>query len=698
MHEQILDALRRGAHEEALVAARQAIDADPVDHAAYRLLAQALRLAGDDKGALAAIDRAIAIAPEDANLHFHRAGLLLGSRDVAQAREALKQTLELDPNQLGAYLVQAQVALGSGDLDEAERRTVVAARLDPEHPVLRAVEAMITLGRGDHAKALSQISAALAAAPDNVEVLNSATFIYLANDHVAFAEQAMRRLRELRPGFHALRRPLAELLFRQNRHAEALEEVQPLLELGQASPETRRFAGALALRLGEPQRALEWLRGALAAMPDDELSLDLAMQAWSRLGDIEGARNTLEALLSTSPEVTLLWRARLSVETGGNSQQAVLDRWLTAHPASAEAHHVQAGMHAAAGKPEAAEASLRRLLELDPDHAAAQARLLDLLGSRDPRAAVEFASGLLENAGEADQRLWTFHSWLGRAHDMAGEAAGAVSAWSRGHAAAEASHGRVMLPLPQLTAANTPRSGGITAESVAAAPQMALFLVGLPGSGVTSVVRLLDGVVPAFRADRFGTRPPADLLQRLDTASRLAEGAVEPSEVVSSWRQALPARGLAVDAPVIDYLPHWDNALLDAIGPYLPKARLLITLRDPRDMLLDWLAHGAALPLRIGNPDAAARWLASALEHIATLHVEGLHPHQLLRLDETINSPRSVSAQLAEALGTQLPQPPEGLFGQRRFAAGHWRAYVGPLAEAFAALTPVAVRLGYPQD
>jgi hypothetical protein len=31
------------------------------------------------------------------------------------------------------------------------------------------------------------------------------------------------------------------------------------------------------------------------------------------------------------------------------------------------------------------------------------------------------------------------------------------------------------------------------------------------------------------------------------------------------------------------------------------------------------------------------------------------------------------------------------------FAPGHWRAYAEPLANAFAALTPVAVRLGYPE-
>ena len=62
MHENILDALRRGAHDEALALARQATEADPGDARGHRLMAQALRLSGDQRGAVKAIDRAIAIA------------------------------------------------------------------------------------------------------------------------------------------------------------------------------------------------------------------------------------------------------------------------------------------------------------------------------------------------------------------------------------------------------------------------------------------------------------------------------------------------------------------------------------------------------------------------------------------------------------------------------------------------------------
>src|SRR3546814_5774982 len=130
MQADILDALRRGANEDALSLARAATTANPQDPQAHRALAMALRASGDSDAALVSIDRAIALAPEDAELHFHRAGYLVGGRQLEAAQAALSQTVELDPNQFGAYVMQAQLALGRGDVDDAERLARLAARVE----------------------------------------------------------------------------------------------------------------------------------------------------------------------------------------------------------------------------------------------------------------------------------------------------------------------------------------------------------------------------------------------------------------------------------------------------------------------------------------------------------------------------------------------------------------------------------------
>src|SRR3546814_12640581 len=106
---------------DALSLARAATTANPQDPQAHRALAMALRASGDSDAALVSIDRAIALAPEDAELHFHRAGYLVGGRQLEAAQAALSQTVELDPNQYGAYVMQAQLALGRRDVDDAEQ-------------------------------------------------------------------------------------------------------------------------------------------------------------------------------------------------------------------------------------------------------------------------------------------------------------------------------------------------------------------------------------------------------------------------------------------------------------------------------------------------------------------------------------------------------------------------------------------------
>src|SRR5690606_1312766 len=142
----------------------------------------------------------------------------------------------------------------------------------------------------------------------------------------------------------------------------------------------------------------------------------------------------------------------------------------------------------------------------------------------------------------------------------------------------------------------------------------------------------------------------------------------------------------------IDWLLHWDNALLLALRPHLPGGCVMVALRDPRDMLLDWLSTGAVLPLQLASADEAARWLAAVLGQIADLRDQELYPYLLLPLDGVVDDPVALATALGQALGAKL-QPAARV--PRRLPAGRWRAYAGDLAGAFATLTPVAVRLGY---
>jgi len=221
------------------------------------------------------------------------------------------------------------------------------------------------------------------------------------------------------------------------------------------------------------------------------------------------------------------------------------------------------------------------------------------------------------------------------------------------------------------------------------------LLWGAPGSGVEAIAGAVNREGSYLRTDRFGPTPPQDGLQSYRTPAALVSGALTGQELIAGWRAALPARQVS-GGNIVDWLLWWDNALLHALRPQLPEGMLLIALRDPRDMLLDWLAFGAPAPLAITDAQQGADWLAQLLDQVAALHEQDLYPHRLIRLDGIVHDAAAISAALGQALDTSMPPPPAAS-GARRFAEGHWRDYAQALKQPFAALTPVAQRLGYPE-
>ncbi len=692
MQEQIFDALRRGAHEEALATARAAVEADPASALAQQMLAMALAAIGDRDGALQAIDRALEAAPEESEFHFQRAGLLLGAKQLDEAQSALADSLRLDPNQFGAYILQAQLALGSGDADEAERLNKLAALVAPEHPWRLMIDGMVALARGRVDDAVTQLSEAASRAPDDPQVLAGLALAYTAKGHHAFAEQALRKLLEAN-GTHApLRMQLAQVLQKQGRVDDALEELKPVLENADtATAPLLGFAGELELAAARPQPALAWLRRALALDPGNVRALQAALSAWRALDDVEDARATLESALATSPAVSVLWRARLSVEA--EDAVGIVSRWNKAMPDDAEALEMQMRLQQQAGDATSALQTAHRIVALSPGNASAQALVVEDLKSRDPAAAVTYVAGLLPQA-RTERSKDIITGWLASLEDAAGRYQDAIAHWTE-LAVGQAPH-RLPLPPISLPPEQVPAGPLPPWDAEDAGPDARIdtvFLWGAPGSCVEQVATVLSGI-EGFRADRLSPKARLDGFQRFGSVDALSTGSLDPAEFIRDWREGLAERGIRGDH-VIEWLVWWDNAFLRVLRPQLQHAGLVVVLRDPRDMFLQWLAHGSPMQVAIPSLPQAAAWLATMMERIAVLAQGPLYRGVLLRIDGIESDGAAIAKGLSEALGSEIPSKdvPVGL----HFPAGHWRNYAEALAEPFAMLTPVAKRLGYPE-
>lgn len=694
MQEQILQAFQRNANDEAVALATRWVAEAPGQAEPLSWLATAQRQAGDIDAALASLDQALALAPDDAGLHLQRATLLLTGRRFDDADQALARTTELNPNQFEGYLLQAHLAIARRDYDKARSLGRTAARLVPDHPQVLAIEGMVELQEGNHEPALALLNQAARAQPDDPRILYALGFAFIANGHLAFAEQALRRVIELQPGAGAAMVPLmatvAELAVRQGNAEGAAAMIERMLAVpGIRTAPVHRIAAGLRLQAGEPRQAADHALAGLADQPGDRRLLEAALMAWERLGAEEEARGTLDGLLAANDQLPDLWLARLAVEpVGSPAAAAVAQAWVEAMPGCIPALEARMRVHDMAGEKDQAIALARRIIELEPGRISGEQRVVSgYLEDGRGEEAIAHVQAMVGRAEREGARAY-LRTWLGVVMDAAGREAEAVATWLslRQDECAQ----RLPLPPQAKSPASWPELAAIPEDC----KDRPLFLWGPPGSQVERVASVLGAASPVMRGDRFSPAPPDDPFQRFDTLAALANDQLGAAELVAQWREKLPARGIA-DGNVIDWLLWWDNALLWSLRPHLPQGRLLVVLRDPRDMLLDWVAFGGSLPLGLAGIPEASGWLQRSLEQVANLHDRNLYPSVLLRIDGVEDDPQGLSALLERAFGARFPvvnpMPP-------RLPAGHWRKYRDVLGAAFNNLTPVAVRLGYPEN
>jgi len=692
MLDRVYDALRRGAHDEALTLARQFAADSPHDAQAHLALAQAARLSGDKATAQQAIARAVLLAPEDASMHMLRAGFLIEEQRLNEAQAALGRATTLDPNQFEAYLLQAQLAMGRGDLDETRRLQKLAARVDPEHPWTTMLAGLVATLEGDLESAQRLLIKALEGRPDDPQILHALGFVYLRRGHLAFAERCFRRVMEITPKMRNLRGLLADLMVRQRRFDEALEMLRPAVESTEdVNPTLVRMAGEIQLSQRRIEPAMALLRRALELDPADPRTLRAINEGWRRSGGLAEARATLDAVLERHPQVILLWKLRLSYELESvEAAQAVLDRWLAQQPELPAALESQMQLFDATGRHDEADALAERIVALEPGRTSAEMRLMDRALREDPERAIGRVDRLLGLAQTEEARV-DLLQWLGYAQDRAGRHADAVATWKvRNGARAERQR-----PLPAFTAAGAPWPA--TAAPLSGTPPV-VFLCGLPGSSVERVGALIAFAGYPIRADRIGERPPRDLLQRPETLPALAAGTLAAERLLGDWRSGLAERGVRNGA-VIDLLPLWDNALLKMTRPLLPEALVMVAMRDPRDMLLEWLAFGAPQQFAAPEPDQAAEWMATGLGHLLTLREGRLQQFAFIRTDDALDDIDAFSRRIGQVLGSEkIAVPPLNGLGPRRFDAGHWRRYADILRGPFATLQSAATAFGYPAE
>jgi tetratricopeptide (TPR) repeat protein len=450
---------------------------------------------------------------------------------------------------------------------------------------------------------------------------------------------------------------LGDTAFAQGRLDEAATHYRAALALEPQRPMLVRALGWVLAQLDRNDEAIAAYDGYLAQVPRDRA--------------VRAARADL-----------LLWL--------GRRQEARVD-WQAisqADPGDLQAHGRLASIDESFGRWDAADAEVGLVLRMAPDDAEMlllHARTVMRRG--DDAAALDVLERLRRQPlDDAQTRLrWNY---LGRLHDRAGEAVAAVRCFTE-----------AQRDLPSsLPALDDPRRAQAMAPAIANSDARApVLLLGTPGSGVELVAALL-AQQPKLRVlrDHFGAVARADDFDR-------ARFAIAPASLGQQDRDAIrehymaPLRGTEAESEriVIDWLPLWDAQTLVWIQSAMPGTRLVIVERDPRDMLLNWLAFGWAQDFPCSDPAAAALWLQRARRHLALGAEFDASRRLVVDADRLLDDDASAD-ELARFLGIEnlsrastpeaTAQGPGGL--PMRFAPGHWQRYGDALAAPFRQLAP----------
>ncbi|WP_309644415.1 sulfotransferase [Phenylobacterium sp.] len=244
---------------------REILKVAPQHPDAVTLLAAALRRQGRSTAALEVLDSLAATRPDLAQIQFETGLARMSLGDGPGAIAALERAVALAPNHAQAWRAlgdQFTLADRFDDADMAYAHHIKASTHDP-----RLVEAATALCDGQLAVAERQLRAFLKAYPTDVAAIRMLAETGLRLGRYDDAEALLARALELAPSFAAARQNYATVLYRQNKAVEAIAQIDRLLLDDPRNPGHRNLKAAALGRIGEYEAAIEVYGGVLADFP-----------------------------------------------------------------------------------------------------------------------------------------------------------------------------------------------------------------------------------------------------------------------------------------------------------------------------------------------------------------------------------------------------------------------------------------------
>ena len=387
-------AMNQPAQAESYLA--RAVDADPDNLAARKLLAQTRLGLGSPENALETLRPVAGLDAEVTSL----AGMAsIRAGDPEAAIQMFRSALAKDPGDEDTRIQLVVSLMAAGRNDEALAELGMLENLD-DAAQLRAdlIGVAVHLQAGDLAEARAAATAAAQARPADAQVRNSLGGLFLSagqvDEAVAWFEDTLR----VAPGDAAAEFNLGRIAAVAGRAEEAEARFKAVLAADPGNMAAKIALAQVSWSKGQRDEAIrqvEELRSADKSALQPRLLLVQYLQAEGRGAEaLEVAREAATEHPQNADAVNSLGRMLLAAGQPAEALRA-FGRAIDIAPGNAELLLNRARAYAATGEVEAAQQDLRNALAVDPEYFAARLALTDM----------ERRSGRLDSAADHLARL-----------------------------------------------------------------------------------------------------------------------------------------------------------------------------------------------------------------------------------------------------------------------------------------------------
>lgn len=348
----------------------------------------------DTATARKSFEAALANDPAYVQAAANLAALDLGDGKPDAARARFEAVLKHDPANVNAHMALAQIAVRSGASKENVAKLIEAAiKANPVAPGPRAALIDLYMTAGDTALALSAAQTAVAAVPDDPDLLDRLGRVQQASGDVNQAIPTFTTMAGLQPTSALPHLRLADLHMASKNADAAAASIRRAMQADPRSLQAQQAGITLALREKQPAQALAIARTIQTQRPDDAIGFMVE-------GEIELAQKNHEPAIAalrkalTKPNSAMA-APQLHLALLGAKQNAEADRmaasWTKTHPDDTTfALHLSA-LAANQGNPVLAESRYREVLKRQPDNVLALNNLAFLLVKQKKPGAVALA-------------------------------------------------------------------------------------------------------------------------------------------------------------------------------------------------------------------------------------------------------------------------------------------------------------------